>query len=94
MKINIENEGTSNISDEAIASDLDNSISEMETRLAEAKAFKESLEDGTLESGDSYLSFGSTLTHGYDRTGPSYWTVASEDEEVDEGDEEEEDEDN
>lgn len=61
--------------------DLEVSIKELETRLAQAREFQRRFNAGVLMPGDTYLSFGVVTIpgHGYDRTGPDLISIPTED---------------
>ena len=77
MFINIDGEGTQEMAQDDVDGVVDESISELEARLDEARTFKTKLNNGTLTVGDQFLAFDNVLAHGYDRTGPRYISVSS-----------------
>lgn len=64
---------------EEVLEDLEVSIAELQSQLNQALAFRAALREGLLTREDGYLSFGSVVENGYDRTGPQWMAVETKD---------------
>ena len=64
--------------------DVQTSINELNDRLNEAIEFKKKLESNEiLGPNDTYLSFAAVIVNGYDRTGPGFVVLDTEEEGID-----------